>query len=96
MYHAIEITEEAEAELDESYYWYQDQSYGLGDRFLEAIQRCLEKIDQYPETFRVFYRSQRQAQVQGFPFIVLFEIRGTVILVHAVFHTRRDPRNKLR
>jgi hypothetical protein len=41
MFHTIQFTEEADEEMRASYHWYEEESPGLGDRFMQAIDRCL-------------------------------------------------------
>ncbi len=76
--------------------WYKNHSSQLGGRFALAVKNCLEKIDRYPTAFPQVFETQRQASVAGFPYILLYEFNDDEIWLVAIFHTRRDPRNKLR
>lgn len=48
---AIQISEEADKEWTEAALWYDEQSPGLGNRFIEMVEKKLELIENYPERY---------------------------------------------
>ena len=94
--HKFHFAAEAKLEIKESYDWYEDRLPGLGERFLNDLDNCLNQIDSNPTIFQIVYRNLRQGNLTGFPFVVLFENEGNDIKIMAVFHTSRNPDGKLR
>lgn len=47
MTHRIEFDPLAEAELQESFDWYEEHQIGVGDRFLAAVERSLVSRHKY-------------------------------------------------
>ncbi len=47
----IELHPEAIFELKESYQWYEHRLEGLGDRFIESIDKRLNEIAEHPERY---------------------------------------------
>ena len=50
---------EAEADIEEAYRWYEQQSRGLGAEFLRAVDACLALITRQPELYPEKYKRAR-------------------------------------
>jgi plasmid stabilization system protein ParE len=92
-YHLI-IKEEANQEIIDSYLYYENQSKGLGEKFLENLEIYLERIQKYPKHYQIKRKPYREVFVKNFPFVIIYEINENDIIVYAVFHKRRNPNNK--
>ena len=88
----IRFLPEAEAELAEARLWYALQREGLDVSLTQRIDETLQRISDAPGRFPVVYRQLRRAIVKQFPFAVFYEATDNEILVFAVFHSRRDPK----
>lgn len=86
--------EYASLELEKAGNWYENKQEGLRDRFLDAIEHCLERIKTDPQLFAKQRGDYRQAVVKTFPFVVIYKIDKDAIIVLSVFHTKRNPRVK--
>ncbi len=82
----------AEQDLDEAFAWYESQSPGLGEDFLQAVNRALQAVTTHPLRYRVLLRDIRQALVRRFPYRVLYRIVRQEIFVVACLHAKHDPR----
>ena len=88
--------DEAGQELEDAVLWYEDQKADLGLRFLEAVERTLDRIGQFPAAGAPVPRlpaeiPARRAPVAGFPYhVVYLELPGS-IRVLAVAHDSRRP-----
>ena len=78
--------------------WYELQQNGLGERYMEAVGKCVEQILKNPEHFSFLKGNYRHVKVEGFPYSVVYEFfpRRKIIHIAAIFHTRREPRKKFR
>jgi hypothetical protein len=80
----------------EAFDWYELQKTGLGEEFLDELDKLYHKLETHPEYFGKVKRSFRQAALKRFPFVIVFEIIKTEVVVFAVFHTSRNPRYKFK
>jgi hypothetical protein len=73
--------------------WYDEKQFGVGARFLREVINALERVEANPLHYEVrYFRQFRFARVTDFPFLIVFKIKAKSIIVHAVFHTSRNPR----
>jgi len=87
-----QLSKEAEDDLLDAYNWYEQQKVGLGDEFLESLDRAQRAIVQNPEAYRVRYRKRVRAfLVNRFPYLILYILEKESVNVVAVFHTSRNP-----
>jgi plasmid stabilization system protein ParE len=82
----------ARLDIEEAATWYEDRVGGLGTRFLEEVDHCLESIRSAPSRYPVVYRDVRRALLKRFPYAVFFLFRDETITVIACVHTRRHAR----
>src|SRR5262249_2400886 len=89
----LTIRPEAEHDIDLGYAWYEAQHTGLGQRFLNAVEACLQAICRMPKAARVIRGSYRRAVVRGFPYLVIYDYDepNDTVIVYVVFHTSQDP-----
>lgn len=90
-YHLI-IKEEARVEISDAYFWYEEKQIKLGERFLNRLGDCFTTIKSNPKIYTKKYKEMRQAIIDVFPFVVIYEIEKNNIVVFAVFNTHRDPK----
>lgn len=91
----LQIEEIARNEINDAYLWYEEQSAGLGDKFLKALSRAFSAIQKSPSGYEQFDR-HRQYPLKKFPFTILYEVTEETLYVDAVFHTSRNPDEKIR
>ena len=87
----IVLRDEAQAEFDEAFDWYDAQRVGLGPAFAAEIQRVFDHIAINPRIHGVVLADIRKAVVRRFPFCVFYRPHVDRVEVLAVFHTSRDP-----
>jgi len=93
MTYSYELTSEASEDVFESYLWYEKQKLGLGEEFLEELDRCKESILLNPETYQIIYEGRvRRFLVKRFPFIILYLLEGDKVIVLSVFNTNQSPK----
>ncbi|MBK7534267.1 MAG: type II toxin-antitoxin system RelE/ParE family toxin [Myxococcales bacterium] len=89
----VRVLAQAEADATAAAEWYESRSPGLGARFLAAVVATLERVADGPAQYMRFSRAlkHRRANVQRFPYAVVFSVEGDEIEVVAVAHGRRRP-----
>ncbi len=87
------VRDEAEADLDEAYQWYEQQVRGLGGEFLLCVDAVMASIERNPRLYPVVHKGViRRALTRRFPYGVFFIEGETSVSVIAVAHAKRNPR----
>ncbi len=71
--------------------WYDEQSPGLGGRFLDAVMNCLERVRRSPELSQRIQGRFRRCLVRRFPYAVYYEYNRQTVTIYGIVHTSRDP-----
>ena len=87
----ISYTDNARADLETAFLWYEEQRHRLGHEFLDCVELVIKNIRQMPEGFAVHHESFHRALISRFPFAIFYTIEETEIIIHAIFDTRQDP-----
>jgi len=82
----------AQAELVDGVAYYESQKHALGFQFAEEVQRTIQRILQYPEAWSLISKRTRRCRTNRFPYGVIYQVRGDVLLIVAVMHLHREPR----
>lgn len=83
---------EAHTEALEAQAWYESRAQGLGLEFARALEAAVTQAARKPETFpSIGLDGCRRILLRKFPFLLIYQVRGSELLVVAVFHHRRDP-----
>ena len=87
----IKILQEAESELNDTIFYYEDKQAGLGVKFLDELKKHINWIENHPETPRLRNDSYRRVNLKVFPYYIPYIIRESVIWVVAIAHSNRLP-----
>lgn len=93
MAYNVELSLDAEIDLDEAVTWYMQQDAETANRFLDAYITLENEVATRPLSFPTFYKNTlRKARFKRpFPYSVLFLLREKTAYVIAIFHDRRNP-----
>ena len=90
------ILEKAFQEIENARDFYENNQINLGSSFTNEVFSILETLESNPLLFPVKFKNMREAVINKFPFVVIFEILpNNEIIVLSVFHFRRNPEDKL-
>ena len=78
-------------DLASAFVYYEEQEFGLGEKFLVAVNSSFDAIEQHPQMFAQVHGEVRRAVVSRFPYAVYYRLGTDRIEVVAVFHCHRDP-----
>lgn len=86
----------AAKEIQETFEWYENLEDGLGNRFVEVIDKIIEIITHYPKSFPCKKGSFREASVKKFPYLIIYEysFEDEKIYILHIFHSHRHPKRK--
>ncbi len=93
MRYQLKVSATAYQETDYAYVYYEEQSPGLGERFLKSLEDSYLKLSQTPQYFSYILddKNIRDTKIKSFPFVIIFQIEGNTVLVLRVFNTNRNP-----
>jgi plasmid stabilization system protein ParE len=86
----IVFDDEIKISLREAYEWYERKKEGLGDSFLEAVQKSLDAIVQNPNNFSYTAETKRRIIVRKFPYKIIYQVFINEIYVSAIFHFKQN------
>ncbi|GGW90442.1 plasmid stabilization system protein ParE [Salegentibacter mishustinae] len=90
---SLKINSSAQLDLKSAIDWYESKQFGLGKRFLNDFENTLIQIQSNPYIFQLENNS-RNALLDIFPYLVIFEIDYQEIIILAIFNTHQNPTKK--
>jgi toxin ParE1/3/4 len=72
---SLSIHEAAEAEINEVADFYDIRSPGLGNVFIDKIQRAIEKISEFPDAAALIRGRVRKRPITKFPYSLVYSVR---------------------
>ncbi len=87
----ILISEDALGDLDEGYWFYERQEFGLGDYFASTLRSEIEGLKITAGIHRCDYLDYHRLLSRVFPYAVYYTFLADEVVVRAVIDCRRDP-----
>ncbi len=87
----LNIHEDADRELSDAADYYDAESLGLGTVFLDQLDDGNERILENPHAAAEIDPGIRKLVLAKFPYNLIYEIDGDIVLILAVAHQRRRP-----
>ncbi len=87
----IQISPDAEDDIQEAYDWYERKRRGLGERFLRNLRESLKVLETQPTIFAELITDVRFLLVDQFPYAIYYVTIDNDVHVAGVIHTSRDP-----
>ena len=87
----VEYTAAARREFIEAAEFYAAERPELGDEFCEEIQRTIARILEFPEAWTAIGRYTRRCRTHRFPYGIIYQVRGDLLLIVGVMHLHRSP-----
>ncbi len=84
------ILNEAEQDLIDGFRFYETQSAGLGDYFLDSLFSDIDSLHLYAGIHAKHFGYHRMLS-KRFPFAIYYRAEKNVVKVHAILDCRRDP-----
>ncbi len=87
------IVEEAEADLELAFDFYQGRKYGLGKEFVEEFRRGLDSVLKNPTAWQKLDEVYRRYRLHRFPYGIVYRFTAAneQILIVAVMHLSQKP-----
>lgn len=84
-----------EADVLSAVRWYDARSSEIGTAFLAEVKRAVENVQHDPERRSPVDLGLRYWAVRRFPFVVIYDLHETELLLLGVMHTAQEPKKWL-
>ena len=79
----------AQQELDSTIEYYNSERSGLGYEFLWEVCAAIDRIKEFPEAWRSYYRGTRRCLTRRFPYGVVYKQFEDLIMIIAITNLHR-------
>lgn len=83
---------EAQTDIESAAAWYDRQRRGLGEEFLDEVLNVCKTLSEHPKMYPVIHKRTRRAVIRRFPFGIYFLVEEECIVVIAIMHSSRHPK----
>ncbi|PKD42771.1 type II toxin-antitoxin system RelE/ParE family toxin [Rhodohalobacter barkolensis] len=87
----IKFHSEAKKEFFEAADYYEEQVVGLGDVFIDEVEKVLDVIEQQPASGTKITKTERRFLVSRFPYGIIYSVEEDQITIFAVMNLKRKP-----
>lgn len=92
MAYKIVIKRLAERDIAEATEWYYTRGKHLAKKFIKKVEEAILLLKKNPEHYQKRYNEVRIMFMEIFPFGLYYTLESNTVFIHAVLHTKRDPR----
>ncbi len=96
MKYDVVILEEVYFDLEDAADFYYSVKPGLEQELFKEWLICIEKISKSPASYQKQRKQFRQVLLERFPFLIIFEIKDSSVLVYRFINARRDPKKRFK
>jgi plasmid stabilization system protein ParE len=93
MAYSIFYFDEVEIDIKEARSWYKAADEKLENRFVQAIENTIIKLQEWPKAYAIRYKNVRIAHPPIFPSSIHFyidDVENKIVII-AIVHGRRHP-----
>jgi hypothetical protein len=94
MTYKLILKSNAHKDLAEAIEYYQSKRKGLGSKFLKCVHKFFDRITKNPLHYPLKSNQFREAYIQKFPYVIIYEVIDNEIVVFSVFNTHQNPTKK--
>ncbi|MDZ7773181.1 MAG: type II toxin-antitoxin system RelE/ParE family toxin [Balneolaceae bacterium] len=87
----IKFHSEARKEFFKAADYYEEQVVGLGDAFINEVEKVFDVIEQHPSSGTKITPSERRFLVSRFPYGVIYSVEDDLIKIFAIMDLRQKP-----
>lgn len=94
MMYRIVVLEQVYEELNKAALYYEERQVDLGKSLVEEWEKAVISIQKNPELYAKKYKNFRQSVISRFPYIIVFELEETEIIIYHLIHAQRHPKKR--
>lgn len=92
MIYRVVIPESVYEELNGVALYYEAQQTNLGVKFLNDWESTMERLSKSPLIYQRKAKEFRSALLEHFPYLLIFEVEGSSIIIYRLIHAKRNPK----
>ena len=81
----------AESDILDGFVDYEERLDGLGERFLDEVEKSFNRIKSDPYLYQEIEEGVRRSITHTFPYIVFYTIEKDTVFILAVIHAAQNP-----
>lgn len=87
----VQVLDEATADLADGFRFYEQQTDGLGDYFLDSLWSDIQSL-RFSGGIHAIHNGYHRLISKRFPYAVYYRIEDGIVCVRAVLDCRRNPK----
>ena len=87
----IRLHPDAETDLADALRHYEAIDTHLRAKFIDKLDEAFSKITASPNLYPCESETAQRIHMQRFPYLIIYEQHQEVVMILAIFHTRRNP-----
>lgn len=94
MTYKVILTNHAKVQIGENYDYYEGQHIGLGEEFLQELEKRYDDLCKHPEYYSFIDNRKiiRDVKIERFPYVIIFEIEeNKVIVLYVHNNSKQSP-----
>lgn len=92
MNYELVLQSEAIIDIQKAFEWYEHRTSGLGYEFIGEMEDGFERLSKNPQHYSAINRKYRKLRIKRFPYLIVFEIEESKVIINAVRHVSQEPR----
>ena len=90
----LSILPSAALDFDEIYSYYKIINPQIATDFKTSSKINIERLHLNPYLFQIKYDTIRVVRIDGFPYLIHYEIFESNVILHAILHASRDSKKQ--
>lgn len=89
----LKLHPKAEDDLKSALDYYNSIDHKLQTKFINTLDAAFNKIKIFPNIYPYETQTAQKYIMDKFPYIIIYEQYENLLMILAIFHTKRDPKN---
>ena len=85
------LDEEAVRDIARVADWYDAHAPGLGRKFIDEVERVVDRVARFPNAYARVHKSVRRARVARFPYFLAYQVFVGELVVVGLFAEAQHP-----
>ena len=93
MNYEIFINPDALQDISKAKEWYESESYGLGDEFVNEVDQTIRSLQNPIVDHKAVFKDHRRVLMDKFPYSIYYrrDVNNRIVRIIAVQHEKRSP-----
>jgi plasmid stabilization system protein ParE len=93
MSYQLILRKEIREEIASAFNWHENKKVGLGEEFLDELERAFNLLQTKPKYFGFVNQHQRRLLLKNFPYRIIYEIFDNEVAIFTVRHSKQKDKS---